>query len=289
LLRARFQALAGWAGEEEKKAEVQIGSRNAYAAPLLNLAGSTLKSAKITTAKSSLVATTEVKFEELVASVLAAMPDAALAAPGSPVAQNNLKQIVIAVHSYADTHAVMVSNSYDPDGKPLLSWRVHLLPYIEQQALYNRFKLDQPWDSPHNKPLGETVVKVFQVPGHPATKPWMTYLRGFIGPKDCKPEHQPWLLEGRSKGPQFPSNFPDGTSNTVLVAEAAEAVPWSKPDDLVYDGVKPLPKLGGPNGSFVVAFADGSTRTFRRGQIDEVNMRGLITTQGGEIVNIPGR
>jgi prepilin-type processing-associated H-X9-DG protein len=117
----------------------------------------------------------------------------------------------------------------------------------------------------------------------------MTYLRGFIGPKNVKPEHQPWLLEGRTKGPQFPANFLDGTSNTFLVAEAATAVPWSKPDDLVYDGVMPVPKLGGPNGRFVVGFADGSVATFRRGQLDETILRAAITVQGGEVVNIPGR
>jgi len=53
--------------------------------------------------------------------------------------------------------------------------------------------------------------------------------------------------------------------------------------------VLPLPKLGGPSGSYVVGFADGSVRTFRRGQIDEKNMRALITVAGGEVVNIPDR
>jgi len=102
---------------------------------------------------------------------------------------------------------------------------VHLLPYMEQSALYQRFKLDEPWDSPNNKPLSQLVIKAFTVPGRPAAKPWETYWRGFVGPKDVKPEHRPWLLEGQTKGPAFPAIFTDGTSNTILVAEAEESLP----------------------------------------------------------------
>jgi prepilin-type processing-associated H-X9-DG protein len=94
-------------------------------------------------------------------------------------------------------------------------------------------------------------------------------------------------LEGETKGPGFPANFPDGTSNTWLVVEAAESVPWAKPDDLPYDGKLPLPKFGGPNGSFTVGFADGSVRTFRRGQLTEQTTRYLISVADGMPVNIP--
>ena len=113
-----------------------------------------------------------------------------------------------------------------------------------KDALYNQFKLDQPWDSPHNKTLGQTVVRVFQVPGRPSKQPWETYLRTFAAPKNVKPEYRPWLIEGDSKGPSL-AQVPDGTSNTIMVAEAGEAVPWTKPDDLPYDGLMALPKLGG--------------------------------------------
>jgi hypothetical protein len=85
----------------------------------------------------------------------------------------------------------------------------------------------------------------------------------------------------------FPAGFPDGTSNTWIVVEAAEAVPWTKPDDLPYDGVMPLPALGGPSGRYSVAYADGRAATYRRGQIDETNMRRLITRDDGNVVNIP--
>src|SRR5947209_5856729 len=61
---------------------------------------------------------------------------------------NNLKQIVIAFHNYASANNnALPNNLYTKDGKALLSWRVVILPYIEQEALYKQFKLDEPWDS----------------------------------------------------------------------------------------------------------------------------------------------
>src|SRR5262249_21734482 len=66
---------------------------------------------------------------------------------------NNLKQIALAMHSYHDTMGRFPPAIVrDKEGKPLYSWRVLLLPYLEQQNLYNQFKLDEPWDSEHNRP-----------------------------------------------------------------------------------------------------------------------------------------
>ena len=288
-LKTKLDELAGYAGAQEKKATAREQNSSSYAGPLFEWIGTTLKGAKVKADGSTAVATVDLKWEEGFSALMNALPDSAFAARGSSAAENNVKQIILALHGYTDTFAGFASNSYDKDGKPLLSWRVHILPFIEQDALYRKFKLDEPWDSENNKPWSQTAIKVFQVPGRPAAQPWETYLRGFIGPKDVKAEHRPWLLEGESKGPAFPKIFSDGTSNTILVAEAAESVPWAKPDDLVYDGVKPLPKFGGPNGTFVTGFADGSVRTFRRGQIDEKNMRYLISVADGNVVDIPDR
>ena len=288
-LKTKLDELAGYAQAHEKKAGERGSVGSSHSAPLFEWIGKTLKGAKVSAVGSVAIARLDLNLEEGFAALVNAVPDSPFAARGSAAAENNVKQIVLAMHNYADTNAAFPSNSYDKDGKPLLSWRVHLLPYLEQTAVYQRFKLDEPWDSPNNKPLSEFVIKTFTVPGRPAAKPWETYWRGFVGPKDVKPEHRPWLLEGQTKGPAFPAIFTDGTSNTILVAEAEESVPWSKPDDLVYDGVKPLPKLGGASGNFVVGFADGTARTFRRGQIDEKNLRRLISVADGEVVQIPDR
>src|SRR5262249_34008276 len=68
--------------------------------------------------------------------------------------QNNLKLIGLAFHNYLSTYGVFpASASFKKGKKPLLSWRVAILPFIEQEALYKKFKLDEPWDSPHNKKL----------------------------------------------------------------------------------------------------------------------------------------
>ena len=76
--------------------------------------------------------------------------------------QNNLKQIGIAIHNYHDEHSAMPPQAVcDKDGKPLLSWRVLLLPYMEQEALYRQFKLE-PWDSPTNKPLSAGIPNTYR-------------------------------------------------------------------------------------------------------------------------------
>jgi hypothetical protein len=75
--------------------------------------------------------------------------------------QNNLKQIGIAIHNYHDTNNKMPADIVDKDGKAILSWRVLLLPYLEEEPLYKEFKLDEPWDSKTNKALIERIPKTF--------------------------------------------------------------------------------------------------------------------------------
>ena len=103
----------------------------------------------------------------------------------------------------------------------------------------------------------------------------MTYYQVFVG------KGAGW--ERQSNGTRF-ADITDGTSNTLMVAEAANAVPWTKPDDLEFDPEKPLPKLGGHfPGGFNVLFMDGSVR-FIRSTIDQVTLKALITRNGGELV-----
>jgi hypothetical protein len=176
---------------------------------------------------------------------------------------NNLKQIGLAMHNYADAnlgtlpvHAVgakglPLKNATD---KPLLSWRVAILPYVEQQALYNQFKLDEPWDSENNKKLIDKMPKLFAPPATKPGKPGYTHFQMVIGPNAMQPI-----------GTRMPASFPDGTSNTIAVVEAAEPVIWTKPDDVMLPG-KELPKdfrkkFGGLHpGGFQVALWDGSVR-----------------------------
>jgi Protein of unknown function (DUF1559) len=158
---------------------------------------------------------------------------------------------------------------YGYDGQPLYSWRVLVLPYIEQDALYKQFHLDEPWDSPHNIALLEKMPHTYEAPGSKKSKvpPYHTVCHVFVGKGTA--------FEGREGLRSH--DFPNGTSNTLLVIEAGEPVPWTKPADLVYDPDGPLPEL--PllfRDGFRMAFADGSTRWVKK-EISEATLRAIIT------------
>jgi hypothetical protein len=195
---------------------------------------------------------------------------------------NNLKQIALALHSYHDAFGQFPGAAiYGKGGTPLLSWRVAILPYLEEGGLHKQFRLEEPWDSAHNEKLLAKMPAVYGLPGVKGAPPQATYYRVFTGadtpfnPAVIRPG--PWPL-----GMQL-VRFTDGTSNTLLVVEAGEAVPWTKPDELAYDAKKPLPKLGGlfPEGIHA-ALADGSVKFLDR-KAPEVVLRALITPAGGEV------
>jgi Protein of unknown function (DUF1559) len=156
-------------------------------------------------------------------------------------AMNNLKQIAFAMHAYAEAHdgrlppAVLLG----AEGKRL-SWRVLILPYLEQDHLYQQFHLDEPWDSTHNIALLSSMPRIYsaptELPVEARAEPFSTFYQVFTGE---------WTAFEGYTGLRLPQDFPDGTSTTFLVVEAGQAVPWTKPDDLPYDDAKPLPPLGG--------------------------------------------
>jgi hypothetical protein len=187
---------------------------------------------------------------------------------------NNLKQLLIAMHNYHDTNGRLPTAAiYSKDGKPLLSWRVALLPYLEEQQLYKQFHLDEPWDSEHNKKLLAQMPKVFAPVGVKTKEPNTTFYQVFTG--------KGTLFEG-NRGIRFPE-VTDGLSNTIMMAEAGTPVPWTKPEDMAFDGDKPLPKLGGVfDGNFFIAFADGSVR-FVNKKFNEKILRKAITRADGEL------
>jgi hypothetical protein len=189
---------------------------------------------------------------------------------------NNLKQIGLALHSYHDVHGGFPAPAiYGKGLKPLLSWRVAILPYLEQQELYKQFKLDEPWDSPHNKKLLAKMPEVYAPVRGPSKVKGGTYYQVFVG-------DGAGFEPGKSL--RIPS-FTDGTSNTILVVEAGQPVPWTKPDDLPYDPNKALPKLGGQfRGHFHALLADGSVHLLSR-NANEQTLRGAITRNGGEVID----
>src|SRR5262249_2836480 len=149
---------------------------------------------------------------------------------------NNLKQIVLAMQNYAEDHGGRLPPAVlqDKDGRPLHSWRVLLLPYLDQGDLYRGFRLNEPWDSPHNLALLPRMPEVYAVPaGLPAEAgagPSRTFYQVFTGPGPA--------FEG-PRGLRFPGDILDGTSETIFVAEAGEPVPWTHPTDLVHESDRP--------------------------------------------------
>ena len=162
---------------------------------------------------------------------------------------------------------------YSKASKPLLSWRVYLLPHLQEEALFNQFHLDESWDSEHNKPLIAKMPEVFKSLG---SKPLAEGQTRYVVPvgKDT-------IFEG-DKGTAL-AKITDGASNTILILEvgADKAVTWTKPDDMDFDSQKPLAGLGtiGEEG-ILAAFADGHVQSIRK-NIDAETFRRLILRNDG--------
>jgi prepilin-type processing-associated H-X9-DG protein len=190
---------------------------------------------------------------------------------------NNMKQIALAMHNYHSVNNSLPKVAItDKDGKPLLSWRVAILPYIEQQALYNKFKLDEPWDSPHNKPLLDEMPPTYACPSMAKKDATGTSYRAFVG-------NNALFEKDRAVGFQ---DVTDGTSNTIMVVETRDTVPWSKPDDIPFDPQNKAPGFGAGSfhpGGFNACFADGSVRFIKLSVAANV-LRALITRSGGEVI-----
>ena len=189
---------------------------------------------------------------------------------------NNLKQIGLALHSYHDVHKTFPAQAiYSKDGKPLLSWRVAILPYIEQDSVYKQFHLDEPWDSEHNKKLIARMPATYRSSAKLAAQGKTTYV-GLKGEHTMFPGRHPVAIR----------EVTDGTSNTIFVVDANDehGVIWTKPDDLEYDPDKPLEGLVGhfPH-EFNAAFVDGSVH-FISDKIKPKTLRALFTRDGGEVV-----
>ncbi len=198
---------------------------------------------------------------------------------------NNLKQIGLALHNFHDVHSAFPSDIKDANGKPLLSWRVAILQFIESAPLAQEFHLDEPWDSPHNKALIDKMPSIYRVPDSATAEPGMTFYRGFSGRSTL-------FDPSRGGGVRIADIF-DGTSNTLAIVEAREAVIWTKPDsEIPFDadakpgaGMDLISKLGGHfAGGFNALFMDGSVR-FIKETVHPMVLRALITRDGGEVIS----
>jgi hypothetical protein len=188
--------------------------------------------------------------------------------------ERNLKELMLALWNYHTINDHFPPAAiYDKNDKPLLSWRVLLLPYLEEDDLFAQFHLDEPWDSKHNKPLLAKMPKQYAPPRSGRTKEKdPTFYQVFVG--------KGTLFEG-AEGLSI-ADISDGTSNTFGIVEAGEAVPWTKPADLPYDDKKPVPKLGGLfDDGFHAVMADGWVRFFTP-KLTQRTLRLAITRDDGQ-------
>jgi prepilin-type processing-associated H-X9-DG protein len=211
--------------------------------------------------------------------VVAAPIKAAREAARRAQSVSNLKQLALAMHNYHDAQgAFPAAYSTGEDGKPLLSWRVHILPYVEQQELYEKFALDEPWDSPRNRPLIARMPPIVLSPNSS---------NGGTGKSSYVVPHGPKTMFAGSQGMKL-QQITDGTSNTVMITEVNdEAAPiWTKPEDweVVAEGAPdPKPLQGLFRGGWNVAFADGSVKFLSETTKPEL-LKKLVTPDGGEVI-----
>ncbi|MFH1267616.1 MAG: DUF1559 domain-containing protein, partial [Planctomycetota bacterium] len=196
---------------------------------------------------------------------------------------NNLKQIGLAMHNYHDAYKCFPP-AYIPDenGQPMHSWRVLILPYLECGTLYDQYDFDEPWDSPANLALADSMPGVYGCPSDPASYgPAETGYAMIVGPKA--------LSDGPTATPM--REITDGTSNTILVVEASGCgINWLEPRDLDLDEFGLQINGAGAGGihsyhpgGVNVLISDGSVR-FLSETIDTRTLEALITKAGGEVV-----
>jgi hypothetical protein len=197
------------------------------------------------------------------------------------IAANHMRQISLGLLNYesAKRHfPSAVSYTYRKDGQTVRSeyphsWRIDVLPFLEvQQANYDAYRFDEPWDSEANKKILARMPDVFRSPHDPDPNSTNTSYFALTGPDA--------VFDGEEQAGL--RHIVDGASNTILIVEAKRAVPWTKPDDIPYAADKPLPKLGGwVPGEVLIGTADGGVSEVSA-EIADATLRAHITKAGRE-------
>lgn len=200
---------------------------------------------------------------------------------------NKLRQIGSAMNSYKSLQGNYPQSAiYDKTGKPLLSWRVQLLPQLGRKDLYDAFHLDEPWDSPHNKKLINQMPSVYQHPDKKRATPGKTYYQVFV----TQPGPREGIFVNSPKSKVKLIDITDGTSTTITVVEANGAVTWTQPADIQFKEFGNLKgNLRRPVfGNFVsLLFADGMVRTVDYNRLNNSTLRDLVFRNDGNAVILP--
>jgi hypothetical protein len=145
---------------------------------------------------------------------------------------NNMKQIALALHNY---HAAFktLPPAYIPDenGKAKHSWRVLILPFVEEQALYDAYDFNEPWDGPNNRQLADQMPSVYACPSHYPRRGAETSYLAVVGGRTIWPHEHGLVLR----------HIIDGTANTLFFLEAtSQEIHWMEPRDIDYESALEL-------------------------------------------------
>jgi prepilin-type processing-associated H-X9-DG protein len=219
----------------------------------------------------------------LVALLLPAIQAAREAARRS-MCSNNLKQISLALINYHEVHGTFPpAYIADDQGRPMHSWRVLILPFMEGQHIYDQYDFDEPWDGPNNSRLQGMMPPTFACPSHPPPPgTGVTHYMVIVGEDTMFPGDQATDY----------SMIADGPAQTIQVVESTEEVNWLEPRDLNFDEMSFA--LNDPAGNAIgshhprganVSYADGSVR-FMSGNVDPTVVKRLIQKDDGEAVSL---
>jgi prepilin-type processing-associated H-X9-DG protein len=199
--------------------------------------------------------------------------------------QNNMKQIGLAFHNYASAYGSFpAAYQKDAEGNKTMSWRVAILPFLEQQQVYQMYKSDQPWDSAANQSVSNISIPTYRNPAAGDVNPTETSYMVITGPGTLFEEDKPVKFQ----------DITDGTSNTILAVEVVgTGVKWAEPKDLDINTMVFKINSGGANsigspfpGGANVLMADGSVR-FMSNSVLESTLKAMATRNGGEVVQQP--
>lgn len=199
-----------------------------------------------------------------------------------PQTEHNMEMLTDALHSYETVHRRIPPRTVkDADGKPLLSWRVLLLPFVGEEELYSQFRLDEPWDSEHNKKLLDQMPSVFANQNAEAPAGYTCYLapHGFMDRR----EQTIWDAE-----PLLLRQVNDGLANTAAIVEVEpqSAVPWTKPEDIDLRERDLLEHWGAPPAGGLIVMLDTTCYDFTRLK-EKKKLKAVLTANGGEAINAP--
>jgi prepilin-type processing-associated H-X9-DG protein len=198
---------------------------------------------------------------------------------------NNLKQIGLALHNYADANGcVPMAFMPDLDGRPMHSWRVAILPFMEQTRVYDAYNFSVPWNDAANTTVANTRIDAYSCPSDAGNNP--------LAPRYVMVTGTDMLFDPVKQYTRGFTDILDGTSNTIAVVETTSAdYSWIEPRDLSAETMSfaingaSQPSISSPHpGGANILFWDGSVR-FLKNDMNSATLRALLTPSGGEVID----